>query len=176
MASAMPHPSGTRLWQHRRVRQRISEISVWAALVALVGWSFWQRWMVLSSSPFPIGVDGYFYPIQVRSLLEHGVLQYPASPLTLWWMTPFAAATDPIIGAKLGAALGGALVAIPAFLVGARLGNGRAPGLLAAVIAVGSAGSAYLTIEFVKQGIGLTVALLALWLVLGALEAPTWRR
>ncbi|MGE5182389.1 MAG: hypothetical protein ACM31C_10025 [Acidobacteriota bacterium] len=150
--------------------------AVAAALAVLVAWSFGERWDVLAESPFPVGVDGYFYPIELRSLLAHGTLQYPASPLTFWWMAPFAALTDPITGAKLGAALGGALVALPAYGVGARLGRHRAAGLLAAVVATASAGSAYLSIEFVKQGIGLTVALTALWLVLRAAETPSRRR
>jgi Dolichyl-phosphate-mannose-protein mannosyltransferase len=125
---------------------------------------------VLAESPYPVGVDGFFYPIQVRALLAHGALQYPAAPLTFWWMAPFAALSDPITGAKLGAALGGALIAIPAWGVGARLGRNPGAGLVAAALAAGSAGSAYLSIEFVKQGLGLTVGLAALWLVLRALE------
>jgi hypothetical protein len=154
-------------------RERIWQASVAIALLALVAWSFYQRWQVLSASPFPLGVDGYFYPTQVRALLETGSLQYPASPLTFWFMAPFAAATDPITGAKLGAALGGALIAVPAYGVGARFGGSRGAGLVAAAIATSSACSAYLTIEFVKQGIGLTVALSALWLVLRALDTPS---
>ncbi|HEU4611914.1 MAG TPA: hypothetical protein VFS15_07545, partial [Kofleriaceae bacterium] len=70
-------------------RERIWQAGVAAALVALVAWSFDQRWQLLASSPFPIGVDGYFYPIQLRALLEHGSLQYPSSPLTFWFMAPF---------------------------------------------------------------------------------------
>src|SRR4051812_10111809 len=101
-------------------------------LVALVAYSAWQRWQALAVSPFPLGVDGYFYPIQVRSLLEHGTLQYPASPLTFWFMAPFAAATNPITGAKLGAAIGGALIALPAYGLGVRLGRSRAGGFAAA--------------------------------------------
>jgi hypothetical protein len=153
-----------------------ARIAIAAALAALVAASFAMRWGVLAGSPYPIGVDGFFYPIQVRSLLAHGSLVYPASPLTFWWMAPFAAITDPITGAKLGAALGGALIAIPAFGVGARLGKGVGAGLVAAALATTSAGSAYLSIEFVKQGIGLTVALAALWLILRMLEAPSRRR
>lgn len=148
-------------------------IAIGAALAVLVAASFVVRWHVLAASPYPLGVDGYFYPIEVRSLLAHGTLQYPASPLTFWWMAPFALATDPITGAKLAAALGGALIAIPAFGLGARLGRSTQAGLVAAALAAGSAGSAYLSIEFVKQGIGLTVALAALWLVLRALETPS---
>ena len=148
------------------------------AVAGLVGWSAWQRWRLLATTPYPMGIDGYFYPLQLRALLETGHLQYPASPLVFWWMLPFAAATDPITGAKLGAAIGGALVAVPAYLVGAQLGRGRGPGLVAAAIATTSLGSTYLTIEFVKNGVGLTVALTALWLVLRAAvaERVTWRQ
>ena len=145
-------------------------------LAAIVAWSFAQRWSVLAASPFPIGVDGYYYPIQVRSLLEHGHLAYPSLPLAFWWMAPFAAATDPITGAKLGAALGGALVALPAYGLGKRLGHGRGPGLVAAAVASCSASSTYLSIEFVKQGLALTAALAALLAILRALDQPSrWR-
>jgi hypothetical protein len=144
-----------------------------AALAALVTMSFWVRWSILTESPFPEGIDGYFYPIQLRSLLAHGTLAYPASPMAFWLMAPLAALTDPMTGAKLGAALFGALIALPAYGVGARLGNSRGAGLVAAALATTSAGSAFLTVEFVKNSIGLTVGLTALWLVLRALERPT---
>lgn len=157
----------------RVTRERWIQIATAIALVGLVAWSCWQRWLQLAVSPFPLGVDGYYYPVQLRSLLEHGTLQYPASPLTFWFMLPFAAATDPITGAKLGAALGGALVALPAYGVGAQLARQRGAGLVAAAVAATSASSAFLTIEFVKQGVGLTVALAAIWLALRALATPT---
>ena len=131
---------------------------------------------MLAASPFPIGVDGYYYAVQVRALVEHGRLAIAAEPLVFWMMAPFAAATDPVVGAKLGAAIGGALVAAAAYGVGARLGRGWVPGLVAAAIAATSAGSIYLAIEFVKQGVGIAVALAALWLALRAIEAPTRRR
>ena len=94
----------------------------WASRSPCRRWSRGRSRTATSSSPrrpYPVGVDGYFYPIQLRSLLEHGHLQYPPSPLTFWLMAPFAAVTDPITGAKLGAALLGALVALPAYAVGA---------------------------------------------------------
>jgi dolichyl-phosphate-mannose-protein mannosyltransferase len=147
-----------------------------AALAALVAWSLWQRWRMLSASPFPVGVDGYFYPIQLRALLAHGGLAYPASPLAFYLLAPFAALGDPITGAKLGAAVYGAAIAVPAYGVGARLGGGRGAGLVAAALATTSVGSAYLTAEFVKNSIGLTVGLAALWLALAAADRPTRRR
>lgn len=146
------------------------------ALAALVAWSFWQRWTMLSASPFPVGVDGYFYPIQLRALLAHGALAYPASPLAFYLLAPFAALSDPITGAKLGAAVYGAVVAVPAYGVGARLGGGRGAGLVTAALATTSVGSAYLTAEFIKNSVGLTVGLAALWLALAAADRPTRRR
>jgi hypothetical protein len=162
------------------VRQRlpawVPSVALPAALIALVAWSFHQRWQLLTASPFPLGVDGYFYPIELRSLLDRGELAYPASPLAFYLLAPFAAIWGPLTGAKLGAALLGAAIAGPAYGVGARLGGGRGAGLVAAVLATTSVGSAYLTIEFVKNGIGLTVALTALWLALRATERPTSAR
>lgn len=154
-------------------RDRIWTATIAAALVALVAWSAWLHWQTLTVTPFPLGVDGYFYPIQLRSLLDTGALEYPASPLTFWWLAPFAAATDPITGTKLGAAIGCALVALPAYGIGAHLTQQRGAGLVAAAVASTASTSAYLASEFVKQGIGLTVALTAIWLVLRALASPT---
>ena len=56
-------------------------LGVALALAALVVYSFLERWEMLTSSPFPLGVDGYFYPIQLRALLEHEprlVIRQPA--------------------------------------------------------------------------------------------------
>ncbi|MBP9170660.1 MAG: glycosyltransferase family 39 protein [Kofleriaceae bacterium] len=152
-------------------RDRIWAAAPWLALAALFAWSAYHRWAVLTATPHPVGIDGYFYPIQVRALLERGELAYPASPVTFWLMAIVGWMSEPIIAAKLVAAVGGALVALPAFLVGRRLG-GALGGLAAAVVAVTSGGSFYLSLEFVKNGLGLTVALTAVWLALRALEAP----
>ena len=154
----------------RRIDRAI-ELAAWVAVLGLGAWSAWQRWTVMQTSPYPIGIDGYYYPIQLRSLLEHGHLAYPASPLAFWLMLPLAAVTDPITGAKLGAVVGGAAVVIPAFLVGRRLG-GVAGGLAAAVAAATTGGSFFLSFEFVKNGLGLTIALFAVWLALRAFERP----
>lgn len=154
-------------------RPRLVAAAIAALLVTLVAWSAWNRWTFLTSSPYPMGIDGYFYPLQLRSLLDHGTLRYPSSPLGFWLMAPLAALTDPMTGAKLGAALFGALVALPTYAVGRRLGGSRPAGLLAAALATPSAGSFYLTIEFVKNGIGVTVAMTYLWLLLRAFERPS---
>ncbi len=157
-------------------RERLWTAAYAVALALLVAWSAYLRWQALDVSPFPLGVDGYFYPVQVRSLLETGALQFPSSPLTFWWMAPFAAVTDPMTGCKLAAAIGCALVALPAFGVALRLTRMRGAALVGAAAATYASTSMYLTIEFVKQGIGLTVALTAIWLLVRALSTPTRRR
>lgn len=146
------------------------------ALTALVARACWVRWQLLDSSPFPLGVDGYFYPIQLRALLETGELAYPASPLAFWLMAPLAALTDPIFGAKLGAMLAGGLTPWPAYALGRRLGGGRVAGLAAATVAASSVGALMLTAEFVKNSFGVTFALAALAALLAALAEPSRRR
>lgn len=170
-ADATPSAAGPRPARRLDVEAVIG-LAAWAAVIGLGAWSAWQRWQVMASSPYPIGIDGYYYPIQLRSLLERGHLAYPASPLAFWLMLPLAALTDPVTGAKLGAALGGAAIVVPAFLVGRRLG-GTAGGLAAAVAAATTGGSFYLSFEFVKNGIGLTLALVAVWLALRAFDRPS---
>ena len=147
-------------------------VAPWIAVVALASWSAWHRWHLLDATPHPVGIDGYFYSIQVRSLLEQGQLAYPAAPFTFWLMALASALTDPIVGPKLVAAVAGAAIAIPAFLLGRRVG-GAVGGLAAAVVAVTSGGSFFLSLEFVKNGVGLTVATTALWLGARALERPS---
>ncbi|MGE0396578.1 MAG: hypothetical protein AB7T06_07680 [Kofleriaceae bacterium] len=151
-------------------RSWLAIAAIAAALLALVAWTFWRRWQILDDTPFPVGVDGYFYPIQLRALLERHELAYPDFPLAFLLMTPFAAATDPLVGAKLAAAFYSALSVLPAYALGARLGKSRGAGLVAAAIVATSAGSSYLTIEFVKNGIGMTIAMTAIWLGLRAAD------
>lgn len=156
--------------------QRWPSLAVVAALIGLVAWSFYNRYDFLSLSPYPMGIDGYFYPVQLRSLLDTGSLYYASSPLSLYFMAPFAAATDPITGAKIGAALGGALLIVPVYFLGRRVSGDRAVGLLASTLIVTSLESFYLTTEFVKNGIGLTVAASYVCVLLWALDAPSRRR
>ena len=38
-------------------------------LAALAVWTFWDRWQFLTATPYPTGVDGYWYAVQLRSIL-----------------------------------------------------------------------------------------------------------
>ncbi|HEY8143896.1 MAG TPA: hypothetical protein VIG06_14525 [Kofleriaceae bacterium] len=141
-------------------------------LAVLAAWTFWDRWQFLTATPTPTGVDGYWYAVQLRSILGGDGLYYPAAPLALWLMAPLAALTDPFTGAKLGAALASAALPIALYPLGRRIGGARAAGLLAAVLAATSAGSFYLATEFVKNAVALPIGIAALVAVARALERP----
>jgi hypothetical protein len=130
-----------------------------AAVFGLFVWAFTTRLRFLLETPFPVGVDGYYYAIQVRSLLESGHLFYPAPPLVFLWLAPFAALTDPIVGTKIGAAAGTAAIVFPAYLLAQRLSGDRWASMVGAAIAATSAQSFYLATEFIKQGVGLTLTM-----------------
>ena len=81
----------------------------WAGLTAalvLVAVAVHARLGVLQAYPEPVGVDGYWYAVQIRSLLEEGTTYYPSLPGALWFLLPFAGAGGVVGGIKVGAAVG----------------------------------------------------------------------
>lgn len=146
------------------------------ALAALVVFAFVIRARFLLANPYPYGIDGYYYAVQVRELVEHGRLNYAGAPVTFLWLAPFGAAFGPIVGVKLGAAAASALAVIPAYDLGRRIAGARVPALIGAVLVAISAQSQFLTREFVKQGVGLTVVFLFLAVLAWLGEQPTRRR
>jgi hypothetical protein len=144
-----------------------------AGLAALAAWAFWDRWQFLNGTAYPTGVDGFWYAVQLRSILDGEGLYYPAAPLSLWLMTPLAAASDPVTGAKLGAALAAAALPLTTYPLGRRIGGERAAGLFAAILVATSAGSFYLATEFVKNAVALPIGMGALTTLGWALERPS---
>jgi hypothetical protein len=164
-------------------RQKLLLLRVAAGLAvsALVALAAWTRAAHLLADPYPLGVDGHYYAVQVRALLEQGRLNYPAAPLTFWLLAPLGHWLGPIDGVKWGAALGTALAAWPAYHLAARVSHDRAApqlwprlmGLAGAMIVATSASSIFLSVEFIKQGLGLSFALAQLAALAAWLEHPT---
>lgn len=127
-------------------------------VAALVTAAFVARLHALRSSPFPTGVDGFFYLLQIRSLLEEGQLYSPSSPLVPWLMAGLSLVVEPVLAMKIVAALGSAALVVPAFLVARRL-SATEPAVLAAALVATSAQSIFLSTEFVKQAVGLALAM-----------------
>lgn len=156
--------------------QRLQPAAVAAALLALAMFVAWRRYQQLAESPFPLGIDGYFYPIQVRAILETGFIDSPAPPLAFYLMAPFAWCTDPIVGAKLGAAWWCAAAVFPAYGIAHRLSGYRTTALVTAALLGLCHGGFYLNLEFVKNGVGITASLTLVWLLLRALDQPSRAR
>ena len=172
----LPSVASTVAAAPRRGLHRLQLAAVAAALVALAAFVAWRRYQQLAESPFPLGIDGYFYPIQLRAILETGFIDSPAPPLAFYLMAPFAWWTDPIVGAKLGAAWWCAAAVFPAYGIAHRLSGYRTTGLVAAAFIGLCHGGFYLNVEFVKNGVGITAALTLVWLLLRALDQPSRAR
>ncbi|HEY8143371.1 MAG TPA: hypothetical protein VIG06_11900, partial [Kofleriaceae bacterium] len=154
-------------------RETVWVVALVVAVAGLVGAAAWARLGVLAAWPEPVGVDGYWYAVQLRSLLEGGRTADATLPAALWFLAPFAAALGPIGGLKLGAAIGVSLHALTAFALGRALARSSAAGLVAAAVVATSPGSIYLTTEFVKHGIALTLLAGFLAALIAARERPS---
>jgi hypothetical protein len=130
----------------------------------------------LLGDPYPFGVDGYYYVVQARAVLETGQLNYPSAPLAFWWLAPFVALFGDVEGVKIGAAVGTALAVVPAYLLARRVSGARGPALLGAALVAASASGFFLTTEFIKEGLGLTVALAQIAATAAALARPSRAR
>jgi len=87
-------------------------------LVAIFLFSFILDIYLLTRYSLSYGIDGAFYDIQVRNILNYG---FPASndpPLAYYLLTPFVVVTgSSFLGIKLGMAFLGSLMAFPAYLL-----------------------------------------------------------
>jgi hypothetical protein len=126
----------------------------------------------LRASPYPTGVDGYWYLIQARSLLEHGHLHFPSAPLVPWLMAATTLIVEPVLALKTIAALGSAALVLSSYAIARRITGERGPALLGAALAATSAQSFFLGTEFVKQGVGLALALGFVAGLAAAIERP----
>jgi hypothetical protein len=145
------------------------------AVAVLVTAAFVARLQFLRSSPFPTGVDGFFYLLQIRSLLEQGQLYSPSAPLVPWLMAGLSLVMEPVLAMKIVAALGSAALVVPAFLVARRLSH-TGPALLGAALVATSAQSIFLSTEFVKQSVGLSLAMGFVVALAWLLDRPSARR
>ena len=128
------------------------------------------RLQFLCGSPFAVGVDGYYYAVQVRALVETGQLYYPHPSLALYAIAPLAVLAGPVAAVKITASLAGGGLVVVAFATGRRLGGGALPGALCAAWVATSPGAFYLSAEFVETELGLLWVGIAILAVLRALE------
>lgn len=87
-------------------------------LIAIFIFSFTLDIFVLTRYSLSYGIDGAFYDIQVRNILQYGFPMSNDPPLAYYLLTPFAVlAGNSFLGVKIGMALMGSLLVFPAFLL-----------------------------------------------------------
>lgn len=87
-------------------------------LIAIFIFSFALDIFVLTRYSLSYGIDGAFYDIQVRNILQHGFPMSNDPPLAYYLLTPFVALIgNSFLGVKIGMAFIGSLLAFPAFFL-----------------------------------------------------------
>lgn len=163
---------GPRSWHTKRLRVH----GPWLLLAVVVVASCTWRYGILARSGAPLGVDGYFYLVQTRSLLETGALHYPAPPLT-FWLSGLLATLCGVAPAVQGvAAIIPTLGALPLAAIVHRATGDRLAACLSGCYFALSSGGFYLSFEFIKNGVGLTVALTYLLALVATVERPSLGR
>ena len=138
-------------------------------LATLTAVAFGVRAARLLGSVHPLGTDGYYYVVQVESLLASGRLHVPDSSWVHGWLAAVAGVTgDPVLGVKLAAVLLAAACVPAAWLLGRALGGGVTGAWVLAGWAAASPTLTHLAGDFPKN-LGLVAPLL---LVLALLAQP----
>lgn len=142
------------------------------ALLALAAAFVWLDASRLLAQPFAVGLDGYYYVLQVETLSAGGRPYFPtATPLTLYLLTAIhRLGADAALAVKLGSlCLHAALCAGVLMLVFAATRS--APlGALGAALAAASGAHAYMVVEFINQLGALAFLTWCGWFALRALE------
>jgi len=110
-------------------------------LIVIFLFSFILDLFVLTRYPLSYGIDGAFYDIQVRNILQYGFPMSNDPPLAYYLLTPFVTLSgNSFLGVKIGMAFMGSLLVFPAFFLtecyvkeknGKKVGS-RIPALLSA--------------------------------------------
>lgn len=141
-------------------------------LALLTTAAFGVRLGRLAGTPHPLGTDGYYYVVQVESLLAEGRLHVPDASWVHGWLAMAAGLVgEPVLGVKLGAALLAAACVPAAWLAGRALGRGRTAAWILAAWAAASPTLTHLAGDFPKN-----LGVAAPWLLLLGLLALGWGR
>jgi hypothetical protein len=123
-------------------------------LICVIGFVFYL-W-VLTRHPLVYGVDGPYYLIQVRSLLETGRFAYGDLPLSFMFFTFFTIVFggDLTLGIKVGAAFFGALSSVPLYFWVKKITFSQLSGVVAMLVCIFSALYLRLLSDLLKNIVG----------------------
>lgn len=158
---------------------RINALRRWwpAALALVLAAGAGRDTYLLLRYPVAMGVDGYYYVLQVDSLRNLGHLLLPTrTPLTLYILLGFSYLTgDTVLGVKLGAVTLHALLCLGVFAVVKSLTRSAWSGVLGGALAAASGLHLYLVGEFVNNLGGATLLIWCGWAAVRAARSRDLR-
>ncbi|MFQ6124413.1 MAG: ArnT family glycosyltransferase [Candidatus Heimdallarchaeota archaeon] len=127
-----------------------------AILILILISSFIFYLYILTRYPLIYGIDGPYYLIQVRSLLESGRLKYGDPPLAFLIFTFFTLIVggDITLGIRVGLAIFSALTALPLYLWMKQITHSPLSGYVAMVACIFSAPHIRLMNDLLKNSVG----------------------
>ena len=141
----------------------------WAAMIGVLAAAVAARAWFLWGTPMIPGMNGGYYPVQARALLEHGRLGIPDLPLTfmihaavaqvLQWVTGRGLEPSVLLAVRLCDTLLPPLAAVPVFLLGRRwcerAGRRTWPAVAAAAVVALGLSALVMVGDFQKNSLGL---------------------
>jgi hypothetical protein len=145
----------------------------WVALIAVLGIGLLHDVILLSRSPVAVGIDGYYYVLQINSLRNSGHLYYSTStPLILYFLAGLSfPAGNAILAIKIGSVLLHTLLSWGLFAIVTIVTRRPWLGVLASIIATASGLHLYLIVEFINSLGALTLLVWCAWGTIQAIEA-----
>ncbi len=109
------------------------------------------------STPLLFYIDGPYYYVQVRSILEQGCLRYADPPLTFYILTFFSIVfRDIVVGVKVGSTILILLGVYPLYYLIRDLTGSRVAGYASSILYALSPTLLRISLDFIKNSIGLT--------------------
>lgn len=144
------------------------------AVVVLAGAAV--RAVFLFADDFTTGFDGYYYALQVRSLVETGRIMNYDNSLVFPLLRLFAfLGRDVVFTNKLAVVILCPLTAVPIFLAALRMTSSRAAALTAALFFSLSFSQIYMSFEIIKNGVGMLFTASALYCLMRFSEKTVFK-
>jgi hypothetical protein len=149
----------------------------WLALTLVLCVALARDVLLLARTPAALGVDGYYYVLQIDTLRNYGHLYYPTgTPLILYLLSGISLFTgDSVLAVKVGSVLLNALLCLGVYVIVKHL-TGRAwLGVFGFAVAALSSLHLYLIVEFVNSLGALSLLIWCTWGGLRALRARSMK-
>ena len=152
-------------------------------LIAIFIFSFALDIFVLTRYSLSYGIDGAFYDIQVRNILQHGFPMSNDPPLAYYLLTPFVVLFgNSFLGVKIGMAFMGSLLVFPAYLLTEcytreKVNGSKIPALLSAFMVTVNVNYFALLGDFLQNLIGILLLSVFLYFaVMWFADIKDWRK